>query len=185
MILDIASSRMIKALVDIGYLEELYKTEDFEKLRVARAQICADLLLSVFNEDEKLDKTEWLQRLEEQDWLFSFQKIRKKIFKQAKVKMHFVSEAEAEKHFKRMEDQQQKVKEKAEKEELKRKEKEETVLTFLQKHKGDFEKLKEEIEQPDKNQKQERFRKDDKFALVLSNKTYDTSKTTMKDLPAV
>ena len=99
--------------------------------------------------------------------------------------MHFVSEAEAEKHFKRMEDQQQKVKEKAEKEDQKRKEKEETVLTFLQKHKGDFDKLKEEIEQPDKNQKQERFRKDDKFALVLSNKTYDTSKTTMKDLPAV
>ena len=45
--------------------------------------------------------------------------------------MHFVSEAEAERHFKRMEDQQQKVKQKAEKEELKRKEKEETVLTFL------------------------------------------------------
>ena len=45
--------------------------------------------------------------------------------------MHFISEAEAEKHFNRMEDQQRKVKEKAEKEELKRKEKEETVLTFL------------------------------------------------------
>ena len=84
-----------------------------------------------------------------------------------------------------MEDQQQKVKEKAEKEEQKRKEKEETVLTFLQKHKGDFEKLKDEIEQPDKNQKQEKFRKEDKFALILSNMTYNTSKTTMKDLPAV
>jgi hypothetical protein len=55
----------------------------------------------------------------------------------------------------------------------------------LHKHTGDFEILKAEIDQPDKNQKQEPFRTEDKFALVLSNKTYDPSKTTMKSLPAV
>ena len=58
-------------------------------------------------------------------------------------------------------------------------------MSFLNKYSGDFEKLKEEIRDPDKNQKQEPFRSEDKFALVLSNKTYDTSKTTMKSLPAV
>ena len=58
-------------------------------------------------------------------------------------------------------------------------------MDFLNKHSGDFEKLKVEISQPDKNQKQESFREEDKFALVLSNETYDPSKTSMKSLPAV
>ena len=59
------------------------------------------------------------------------------------------------------------------------------VLEFMHKYSGDFENLKAEISQPDKNQKQETFRVEDKFALVLSNKTYDPEKTTMKSLPAV
>ena len=77
------------------------------------------------------------------------------------------------------------MKEKAEQEEQKRKEKEEYIISFLNKHSGDFEKLKAEISQPDKNQKQEPFRGEDKIALIISNKTYDASKTTMKDLPSV
>ena len=55
----------------------------------------------------------------------------------------------------------------------------------MNKHTGDFEKLKSEIDEPDKNQKQELFRQKDKFALVLSNKTYDPTKTSMNSLPAV
>ena len=99
--------------------------------------------------------------------------------------MLHVSEAEAKRHFTRMENHSKRVKEKAAADERKRKEKEENVLTFLHKHSGEFDKLKEEIEQPDKNQKREKFRNDDKFALILSNMTYDKARTTMHDLPAV
>ena len=99
--------------------------------------------------------------------------------------MLHVSEAEAKRHFTRMENHSKRVKEKAAADERKRKEKEENVLTFLHKHSGEFDKLKEEIEQPDKNQKREKFRNEDKFALILSNMTYDKARTTMHDLPAV
>ena len=99
--------------------------------------------------------------------------------------MLHISAEEAKKHFKRIEAQQKQIKENAEQDEQKYKEKTEHVLDFLNKYSGDFEKLKKEIDQPDKNQKQEPFNAEDKFALVLSNKTYDPSNTTMKSLPAV
>ena len=83
--------------------------------------------------------------------------------------MQHISVEEAKKHFKRMENQQKRIKEKAEQEEQKRKEKEEYIISFLNKHSGDFEKLKTEISQPDKNQKQEPFKEEDKIALIISN----------------
>ena len=67
--------------------------------------------------------------------------------------MMHISVEEAKRHFKRMEVQQKRIKDKAEQEEQKRKEKEEYIISFLNKHSGDFDKLKAEISQPDKNQK--------------------------------
>ena len=63
--------------------------------------------------------------------------------------MLHISPEEAKKHFQRMEQQLKIIKEKAVKEEQKRKEKEEYVIDFLNRHDGDFEKLKAEINQPE------------------------------------
>ena len=84
-----------------------------------------------------------------------------------------------------MKNQQKRLKENAKKEEQKRKEKEDHIIGFLNKLSGEVEKVKAEIQQPDKNQKQETFRAEEKFALIITNKTYNRDKTTMKDLPSV
>ena len=65
------------------------------------------------------------------------------------------------------------MKEDAEKEEEKRKNQEESVMNFLYKNSGEFEDLKKEINQPDEFQKQEKFDRIDKLALIITNCDYD------------
>ena len=74
-------------------------------------------------------------------------------------------------------------KKKAEDEERERKLKEEGAMHFFNKFTGEFEKLKKEIAQPDKNQKQEKIKNENKLAIIISNKEY--KKTGMADLPPV
>ena len=65
------------------------------------------------------------------------------------------------------------MKENAEKEEQKRKIQDESVMTFLYKNSGEFEELKKEINQPDEHQKQEKFCRGDKLALIITNCVYN------------
>ena len=57
------------------------------------------------------------------------------------------------------------------------------MLNFLHKYSGEYEKLQKEMAQPNKNQKQEKFKKRDKLAIIISNEKY--GKTIMADLSAV
>ena len=54
-----------------------------------------------------------MKEFKEQKWLFSFRKIRQRVFKEAKVDMEHVSTKEAIKHFVRMELYQKKISQKA------------------------------------------------------------------------
>ena len=58
-------------------------------------------------------------------------------------------------------------------------------MNFLYKHSGEFEELIKEINQPDEYQKQEKFLRKDKFALLITNSVYDEQKMGMKSLPDV
>ena len=59
--------------------------------------------------------------------------------------MLHVSTKEATKHFVRMELYQKRISEKAQDDEFKRKQKTDHVVSFLNQHSGDFEKLKSEL----------------------------------------
>ena len=59
------------------------------------------------------------------------------------------------------------------------------MISFLYKSSGIFEKLKKEIDQPDKNQKQEKFYRNDKLALLITNCDYDVKFMGMQNLPDV
>ena len=77
------------------------------------------------------------------------------------------------------------MKEDAEKEEENRKNHEESILNFLYKNSGEFDELKKEILQPNEHQKQEKFCRIDKLALLITNCVYDEQQMGMKNLPDV
>ena len=58
-------------------------------------------------------------------------------------------------------------------------------MTFLYKSSGEFEELRNEINQPDEHQKQEKFCRADKLALLITNSVYDEQQMGMKSLPDV
>ena len=55
----------------------------------------------------------------------------------------------------------------------------------MYKNSGEFEELKKEINQPDEHQKREKFYRNDKLALLVTNCNYDEKKMGMKSLPDV
>ena len=56
-------------------------------------------------------------------------------------------------------------------------------MHFFNKFTGEYEKLKKELAQPDKNQKKEKFKKENKLACIITNQEY--GKTKMSNLSAV
>ena len=44
LVFELASTLILKSLVNIGYMEEMYKEEDFDKLVDAQEKICEQLL---------------------------------------------------------------------------------------------------------------------------------------------
>ena len=56
-------------------------------------------------------------------------------------------------------------------------------MHFFNKFTGEYEKLKKELAQPDRNQKKEKFKKQNKLACIITNSDY--GKTKMANLDAV
>ena len=60
---DIASTRMLKSLVEIGYMKPLYKKEEFDKLRQSYEKICEQILKEIFGISQTIDEEEFSQKL--------------------------------------------------------------------------------------------------------------------------
>ena len=63
LVLDIASTRMLKSLVEIGYLSELYSQEEYDKLHDAQENICKQLLSEIFGDSQTIDEEEFEQKI--------------------------------------------------------------------------------------------------------------------------
>ena len=50
-IFDLASTRFLKSLVDIKYMQEFYKDEDYQKLFEAQSKITEQLLTEIFGSE--------------------------------------------------------------------------------------------------------------------------------------
>ena len=98
-----------------------------------------DLISSIFGNEIQISEQIWLEKLENSILNKPFQKIRNKIFKNAKVEPRHINEQEAKKLLKRKQSQALRMKEDAEKEEQKRKLQEESILVFLNKNSSEFE----------------------------------------------
>ena len=58
-------------------------------------------------------------------------------------------------------------------------------MHFFNKFTGEYEKLKKELAQPDRNQKKEKFKKENKIACIITNSEYGKTKGKMSNLDAV
>ena len=64
LIFELASTLILKSLVNIGYMEEMYKEEDFDKLVDAQEKICEQLLSELFGKEKSIPKSTWKERVE-------------------------------------------------------------------------------------------------------------------------
>ena len=91
------STRFIRALIEIGYLDEFYNTKECKALQTAIVKISEELKDKVFGKDEEIQSSQWLKKTQsiEYRWLFSFTTIRNKIFKDAGVVPLHINKEEA------------------------------------------------------------------------------------------
>ena len=91
------STRFIRALIEIGYLDEFYNTKEYKALQTAIVKISEELKDKVFGKDEEIQSSQWLKKTQsiEYRWLFSFTTIRNKIFKDAGVVPLHINKEEA------------------------------------------------------------------------------------------
>ena len=89
MICKLATTRFMKAVVETGYLENLYSTGQYESLDLAIDQICLEFTQEVFLVETQLEKSEWMKKSHSSEcaWLFSFNSIREKVYHHAGIEM--------------------------------------------------------------------------------------------------
>ena len=61
-VLEMGSTRFIKALIETGYLNELYTVKEYKALQKAIVKISEELKLKVFGKDEEIQSTQWLKK---------------------------------------------------------------------------------------------------------------------------
>ena len=116
-----ATTSMLRSLVEIDYMQDPIKTEEgHQKLNSAIEEICEQLLQEIFGNQETIDQTEWNQKTENYTLFHSIEKIRNVIFLRAKVERAYINEEENQKHIERLDQKQRLIKNKAEEEERKR-----------------------------------------------------------------
>ena len=100
-ILEISSTVFNEALVDIGYLEQLFSPEEIKQLQTQIEKICEQLLASTFGDKTQVKESIWCEKLQKSLLAKSLTRIRNKIFKDANVKTHHINELEARRLLKR------------------------------------------------------------------------------------
>ena len=99
--------------------------------------------------------------------------------------MLHINEEEANRYLARLYRQQQSIREKAIQEEEQQIYKEEAVLAYMEPHAQLMDRVKDQLMNPSEFLPQSKFLQGNKFAVLVCSRTYDTSITTMRDLPAV
>ena len=114
-----ASTDLIKAAEETGYMKSLYTTSHYGSLTASIHQVSKDIARQIFGTSTEVQKNFWLSeaQIPDNSWLFSFSSIREKIHQHAGVEMYHVNETEAKKLMDRLKKQQQSMKEKAMEEE--------------------------------------------------------------------
>ena len=105
LIFEMASVDFIKTADDVGYMEGLYKKNDFDSLYTAIKTLCERLTQNLFDDSRHLETSRWIKKAHssEYSWLFSFATIREKIHELANVEQRHVNVEEAEKLLHRLE----------------------------------------------------------------------------------
>ena len=80
LILDLASRRMLKSLVQIRYMKESYNEDEYDKMLVAQQQICDQLLQGIFKDKEIVDESYFSQKIESYKFFQSLEQIRNCVF---------------------------------------------------------------------------------------------------------
>ena len=108
-ILQMASINFIKAVVEIGYMDDLFHSSHYEEIQSSIDTISQDLARDIFGEILTMKTEEWIKKAHsvEHSWLFSFLTIREKIFTVSTVDTLHINEKEAERLFNRLKRQQQ------------------------------------------------------------------------------
>ena len=96
----------MRAIVEVGYTEELYNEEEYETLEKVINQVSQDFMQQVFNVQQQVEKNEWMVFSHNPAcaWLFDFATIREKVFKAAGIEMLHINENESQRLFSRLRD---------------------------------------------------------------------------------
>ena len=96
-----ASTNLIKAAVQTGYIEELYTITQYAKLNSSIDTISQDLTLQVFKDQETLYLAEWKQLAHKPEvaWVLNFETIRDKVHQRANVVKYHVNKKKAKNKF--------------------------------------------------------------------------------------
>ena len=103
-ILNMASIDFIKAVVETGYMDNFYDSNQFSSLKSGIDQVTIDFKDEIFGERMELEEREWLLHAlaPESAWLFEFSSIREKVHSKASVELLHVNALEAKKLFDRL-----------------------------------------------------------------------------------
>ena len=102
-------------------MDQLYDIDEYTKLDEAKITIRNEILDSVFREQSFISGSKWTENVYIRDSLSSLEKIRDKIFRQAKVKQKHINSKEFEKDIRRVVKQSEIRKSKAQMEERNKK----------------------------------------------------------------
>ena len=168
-------------------MKDPYTSTHYESLDKAIKQISLEFRQKIFDEKISIEKSDWITKSHTTEcaWLFSFEKIRDKVFAKANIEKKHVNEDEAKKLLTRLNRKQEQLKEQAIKEELESKQKEQVLIDYMEPHSQRMNQMKNELQNPQNFMPLEKFCDLTKFAVLLCNEDYDQMYTTMDSLPAV
>ena len=166
-----ASTDLIRAAVETGYLTNLYNSSHHADLTAAIDQVSNDTAKQIFGTASKVEINEWLAWAHSpaNTWLFSFVSIREKVHLLADVEMHHVNKEEAKRLIERLKRQQQQMKEKALEEEKQVQQKEQAILGFLQPQSQRMNEIKMQLQNPQNYMPNEKFTANTKYAIIHCN----------------
>ena len=92
-ICELASVEFMKAIIETGYIEELYEKGDYESINLAIELVSQEFKEEIFGESEEIDIHQWMMRALTPvcAWIFSYPAIREKVHAKANVKMLHVN----------------------------------------------------------------------------------------------
>ena len=123
---ELASVKFLKAVDNIGYMEDFYSEIHYKNLEKAIKDTCEDLILKIFDGKRDIDEKDLLKNIDKPEfvWLNSFFAIRERMHEIAKIDKFHINEKESERALNRLIHQQEKVQEKAFQEEQESKKRE-------------------------------------------------------------